>query len=88
MITVHSVKPHHAGFGMFDRSTDCASYPDVDTVSDYLDMVRDANPEAEQLAPMDPRIKDADGKIYNQGEGELIGWEIDGIISLELVYES
>lgn len=87
MITVYSIKPHHGGFGMFDRSVEGQTYPELDSVDDYETYVRSVNDNARRVQKDDEeyqQIEAAKGNTYNE-EGEIIGWIQDGIVSLEMV---
>lgn len=87
---VYGVKPHHSGFGMFQRSVEKTTYPGWDSVSDYVSHVIGENHLLRPITEGDEEYKqvgDADGKIYDQGNGTVIGWkDRDGNVSFELVY--
>lgn len=92
MITIYQVNPHHAGFGMFDCATDGVDYEGLASVEDYVSMVLENTADVELITKDDPdydQIMDADGRIYNQGNGKLLAWRHgDEAISMELAYVS
>lgn len=90
MITVYQVKPASSGFGMYERGVDGVRYAEMDSVEDYInDVLSNTALECVRIGDDDAdSLRDADGKIYGQGDGVLIGWkDRDGSISMDLVYE-
>lgn len=89
MITVYSIKPHHGGFGMFDRSVEGQTYPELDSVDDYETYVRSVNDNARRVQKDDEeyqQIEAAKGNTYDEA-GEIIGWIQGDVVSLEMVVE-
>lgn len=92
MVTVFTVRPHHAGFGMFDCDCEGVQVEGCDTVRDYTDYVVGENCRLSLVHEEDEdyeKVADADGRIYNQSGGVLVGWRDrqTGDISMELVCE-
>lgn len=91
MITVYGIRPHHAGFGTYQRDAEGQTFEGLGTAGEYVDHVRGQNLGVVPLAEEDEeyeRVKDADGKVYDQNGGTVIGWkDRDGAVMLELVCE-
>lgn len=92
MVTVYSVKSHHAGFGMYQKDAEGVDFPGLDTVEEYRNYVQQENTSLEPIIDTDDeweQVEDADGKTYNQNGGTIIGWkEGDGTVTLECVHVS
>lgn len=96
---VYSLKPADGGFGMFDRIEDGTRFPDAEqdrpvlaSILEYVEYVLDVNDTVEPIGPDDAdwdRVACADGRIYRQNNGAIIGWrdKLTGEITLELICE-
>lgn len=90
-VTVYCVKPHHAGFGMYQRAVEGVTYGGMESLDDYVTYVNSVNESLRLLTEDDEeygQVKDADGKTYDQGGGKIIGWkDREGNVTLELICE-
>lgn len=91
MITVYCIRPADGGFGEFQKQGDCVRYPELETLDDYTGLMQREASEVTLLGEEDEdfaQVEDADGHIYGQNDGTVIGWkDPQGYVSLELVYE-
>jgi len=91
MVTVYSIRRHHAGFGMFKRDCEGQEFPGLETVDDYVSWVRQEDTGLEPVAEGDEgydKVRAADGATYDQNGGTILGWrDRDGYVGLEVVYE-
>jgi hypothetical protein len=92
MVTVYGVKPADGGFGMYQRHVEGVEFPGFDSVEEYTSHVIAENTSLELIVDTDDEhatVDDADGKIYDQNGGTVVGWLCKAdreTIILELVY--